>query len=401
VSEDRGSLTRRQALRGLGLVAGALAASAGPAGAVRHAFHGAHQSGVTTPVQSHLAMAAFDVVGSRGDLEALLARWTRAAARFVEGEPLPGSAGPTYPPADTGEARDLPAAGLTLTFGLGPSLFREELGLSARRPRALIDLPSFPGDRLDPARGGGDLMVQACADDPVVAFHAVRNLTRLGEGVVVSRWLQLGAGRTSSSEPGQRTPRNLLGFKDGTANLDPRDPRSMARYVWVAPRSDQRWMDGGTYLVARRIRIHLEAWAALSLGAQEATIGRRRDSGAPLTGTRESDPPRLDVRGPYGALVIPEGAHIRAASPSRNAGARLLRRGFTFTDGLDPRTGELDAGLMFLCFQNDPARQFVTLQSTLATSDALSTYVTHTGSAIFACPPGAARGDAIATGLFD
>jgi deferrochelatase/peroxidase EfeB len=399
VSNDpTGRISRRDALRGAGLITGALAV-ASPAGAVRYAFHAPHQSGVVTPVQDHLILAAFDVTGSHPQLRETLRTWTTAAQRLVEGEPVASDRSPVYPPADTGETIGLGAAGLTLTFGFGPSLFTERLGLAQRRPRALIDLPHFAGDRLDPGRCGGDLVVQACANDPVVAFHAVRNLARLSEGTLALRWLQRGDGRTSSTSSREQTPRNLLGFKDGTANLDARDTEAMRRHVWVGE-SDQPWMSGGTYLVARRIRVRVEAWSALSLETQQAAIGRFRASGAPLSGRRERDPLRLDAYGPYGTPLIATNAHVRVASAKENHGAVILRRGFNFVDGLDPRTGELDAGLMFICYQNDPAHQFVTLQSRLSELDALSTYTVHTGSAIFACPPGVARGASLDDAVF-
>jgi deferrochelatase/peroxidase EfeB len=227
----------------------------------------------------------------------------------------------------------------------------------------------------------------------------VRNLARLGAGTVVLRDLQLGSGRTSA--PGLReTPRNLLGFKDGTNNVRTDSATEMDEHVWVGDEGDQAWMRGGTYLVARRIRVHLEQWAALSLDTQQRAIGRARDSGAPLTGTREHDPLDLAVFDTMGQLVIPDSAHVRVASHQENQGVRILRRGYNFTDGLDPRTGELDAGLMFICFQRDPRRQFVTLQNRLAAHDALSRYLVHTGSGIFACPPGVPRERSIGEELF-
>ncbi len=395
-----GPLSRRDALRGLGLGAAALVGASSSAGATRYRFHGVHQSGVTTPIQDHLAMAAFDVSGTRAQLVATLRDWSAAARLFVEGRPLPPDGSAYLPPADTGEALDLPAAGLTLTFGFGPSLFDARFGLSRRRPHALIDLPTFPGDRMDPLRSGGDLVVQACAQDPVVAFHAVRNLARLAEGVAGVRWLQLGAGRTSGETTGA-TPRNLLGFKDGTANLDAADESAMARHVWVGDEGEQSWMRGGTYLVARRIRLHLERWSALTLDTQQATIGRFRASGAPLTGRAEHDPLRLGVYDHFGQPVIPDSAHVRVVSARENDGAVILRRGFNFVDGLDPVTGELDAGLMFLCFQKEPARQFVTLQTSLAAKDNLALYATHTGSGLYACPPGAPDGGYVGQALFE
>jgi len=395
-----GSISRRQMLAGSGLATAALVATAagsGMAGADTgtagtggtEPFHGAHQGGIATPEQARMAFAAFDVTGAdRGGLAALLASWTVAAERMTQGQVVAGGAGPFSPPGDTGEAVDLPAARLTLTVGFGPSLFDGRFGLGGSRPNALADLPAFAGDALDPARSGGDLCVQACADDAQVAFHAIHNLARLGLGTVALRYLQLGFGRTASAGGDSATPRNLLGFKDGTDNLVPTDAGAMDRFVWVDGSDDQSWMHGGTYLVARRIRVHLEAWDRSTLGDQERTIGRVKASGAPLGGAHERDAVDLSALDDFGNPRIPDSAHIRAAAPATNRGAAILRRGYSFVDGVDPTTGELDAGLFFICFQRDPSEQFVRIQTRLATQDALASYLDHTGSAVFACPPG-------------
>ena len=352
-----------------------------------------HQGGIATPEQTRMAFAAFDTTGTdRAALAELLAGWTRAAEHMTRGRALPGTAGPFAPPADTGEALDLPVARLTLTVGFGPSLFDGRFGLAPRRPRALVDLPAFPGDALEPGRTGGDLCVQACADDPQVAFHAIHNLARLGLGTVALRYLQLGFGRTAAAGGSPTTPRNLLGFKDGTRNVDATDGAAMDRSVWVDGPTDQPWMQGGTYLVARRIRVHLEAWDRSTLGDQERTIGRAKVTGAPLGSAHEHDPVDLHALDDFGALRIPDTAHIRAAAPATNHGVAILRRGYSFADGVDPSTGELEAGLFFICFQRDPSDQFVRIQRRLAAQDALTSYLVHTGSGVFACPPGPGPG---------
>jgi deferrochelatase/peroxidase EfeB len=402
VSGSEHQLSRRAALKGAGLAAAAaVAAATGTAAAtdLRQPFHGVHQAGVATPVQDHLAFATFDVAATgRVELASLLAAWAAAAERMAAGEPVAPARNDYYPPSDTGETADLATSSLTLTFGVGAGIFDARFGLASRRPSALVDLPAFPGDRLDPARSGGDLCVQACANDPVVAFHAVRNLARVGLGAVTLRHIQFGSGRASANTAGG-TPRNLLGFKDGTSNVRTESSEEMDRYVWVGAETDQPWMVGGTYMVARRIRVHLEEWSDLSLLDQQRAIGRFRRSGAPLTGRRESDPLELAQVDQFGAPVIPSAAHVRVASAETNGGVRLLRRGFNFADGVDPRTGELDAGLMFICFQKDPRDQFVRIQQRLASSDALSRYVVHTASALFAVAPGAAPGEPVAATL--
>jgi deferrochelatase/peroxidase EfeB len=400
VSRSRGpTFSRRQLLAGTGLAGAAAVVAAGttaagaatpdydPGGVLP--FHGEHQAGIVTPEQGRMVFAAFDVTSDRAGLAELLASWTAAAERMASGRALAGPSGTLVPPADTGEALGLPASRLTITVGYGPSLFDDRFGLASQRPRALVDLPAFAGDALDPTTCGGDLCIQACADDPQVAFHAVHNLARIALGSATIRYLQMGFGRTASSGPGSIPPRNLLGFRDGTDNLVPTDDESMRRHVWVDDGSDQPWMVGGSYLVARRIRIHLEAWDRSTLGQQEQTIGRHKANGAPLGEADENAPLDLSYFDSDGVPRIPVDAHIRLAAPVTNNGAALLRRGYSFLDGVDPTTGELDAGLFFVCFQKSPADQFVPIQQRLAALDALSAYTVHTGSGVFACPPGA------------
>jgi deferrochelatase/peroxidase EfeB len=276
---------------------------------------------------------------------------------------------------------------LTVTAGFGPSLFDDRFGLAPRRPALLRRLPALPGDELDLSRSGGDLAVQACSQDPQVAFHVLRNLARIGRGVVQMRWSQLGFGRTSATTSTQSTPRNLMGFKDGTRNVRGDDTTRMRQHVWVANGSDQAWMTGGSYLVARRIRMHIESWDRDALAAQQDVFGRNKLEGAPLTGSRETDVPDYAAKRADGTPVIPVNAHIRLAAPENNDGRAMLRRGYSFTDGVDPASGELDAGLFFLAFLNDP-RVFVDLQNKLGSLDALNEYIEHVGSGLFACPGG-------------
>jgi deferrochelatase/peroxidase EfeB len=411
-------VTRRRLLAGAGalgagilaspVAGGVLAASAGAAddaaGAgspARVPFYGRHQAGIATAQQRHLVFAGYDLTaGNRAQLGELLATWTAAAARMTAGEPLEGPDRPADPPPDTGEAVGLGPSRLTLTVGFGPGMFdhdhdHDRYGLGHRRPAALAVLPHFPGDELDPARSGGDLCVQSCADSLQVAFHAVHELTRIGLGAVTLRYYQLGFGFGSAgaAPPGVDTPRNLLGFHDGTANRTVEQPGGLDRHVWVGAGTDQPWLRGGTFLVARRVRIGLEAWARTALEDQEAAVGRHKLSGAPLGGRRQEQAPDFAATGPDGRPRIPASAHIRLASPGHNGGAQILRRSYNFADGVDPRTGELDAGLFFICFQRDPARQFARIQGHLAAADALTTgYLRHTASAVFACPPGVAPG---------
>jgi deferrochelatase/peroxidase EfeB len=375
-------------------VTGASATGAGPDAAV--AFHGEHQAGIVTPAQDRMHFVAFDVrTTERAELQALLRSWTAAAERMTAGhEAVVGAAvdgNPQAPPADTGEALGLAASGLTLTVGFGGSLFDDRFGLAAQRPAALADLPRFPQDDLDPARSGGDLCVQACANDPQVAVHAVRNLVRLGFGTVAVRWSQLGFGRTSSTSTTQSTPRNLFGFKDGTNNLKAEDGDALHEHVWAQPGDGPDWMVDGSYLVARRIRMHIEIWDRTSLAEQEAIVGRAKGTGAPLGQLQEFDPVDLHVNGPGGLPLVAADAHIRLASAHSLGGVRMLRRGYNFVDGSDGQ-GHLDAGLFFVCFVRDPHRQFVPMQRALSTRDVMMEYLEHNGSALFACPPGVRPG---------
>jgi deferrochelatase/peroxidase EfeB len=367
-------------------------------------FYGEHQAGIATPAQDRLVFAAFDFKGADEDtLRELLRLWTEAMYTMTQGQPVPSQTGAALnaqaPPIDTGEAAGLGPSRLTMTLGFGPSLFDDRLGLAARRPDALVEIPPFPGDRLLPPLCGGDLGVQACADDPQVAFHAVRNLARISRGVATIRWLQLGFGRTSTTSVSQATPRNLMGFKDGTNNLRREDTAGFSSHVWLGGDTDQGWMRGGSYLVTRRIRMRIESWDRASLREQEQIIGRRKTTGAPLNGQREFDAADLSATGADGAPAIPLKAHVRLAAQSPSA-AFLLRRGYSFTDGIDATTGELDAGLFFISYQRDPRTGFIAFQQKLSTDDALNEYIRHTGSAIFACPGGIQPGDIIGGGLF-
>jgi deferrochelatase/peroxidase EfeB len=362
-------------------------------------FYGPHQAGIVTPAQDRLHFVAFDVLtSSRVELVDLLRRWTAAAARMTAGQdagPVGAVSGPRQaPPDDTGEALGLPPARLTLTFGVGTGLFRDaqgrdRFGIADRRPAAFADLPAFARDALRPEISGGDLCVQACADDPQVAVHAIRNLARIGFGTVAVRWSQLGFGRTSSTSRSQATPRNLFGFKDGTANLKAEDADLLREHVWVAPGDGPEWMAGGSYLVTRKIRMLIENWDRSTLDDQELTIGRQKGSGAPLGQGDEFEPVDFGRRDDAGEPVVPADAHVRLAHPSTNRGARLLRRGYNFVDGSDG-LGRLDSGLFFMAYQRDPRTQFVRIHTQLSRLDALNEYIRHISSGIFACPPGVA-----------
>lgn len=398
-------------LLGAGLAAGAGAGALGTWAATRtparadsliYPFYGSHQGGITTEVQDHLHFASFDMMARTGrdDLTSLLEDWTYAAARMTQGLDVSASGAvggsPDAPPDDTGEALGLPASGLTITFGLGPSLFEkngeDRFGIQDRRPAELQDLPAFLGDDLRPLATGGDLCIQACADDPQVAVHAIRNLSRIAFGRATIRWSQLGFGRTSKTTAEQSTPRNLFGFKDGTANILAGDTQALDEHVWVAG-ADRAWMNGGTYLVARKIAMFIETWDRVRLNEQERIIGRNKGEGAPLSpqGAKEATEPDLAGAG------IDVASHVRLAHPTVNDGVRILRRGYNYVDGNDT-IGRLDAGLFFLSFQNSP-QKFTQLQKALST-DLLNEYIQHVGSGVWAIPPAPKDGESLAQALF-
>jgi len=305
---------------------------------------------------------------------------------------------------DSSETLGLDPARLTVTFGFGAGLFEKEgkdrYGLAASRPEALVDLPRFNGDQLVPTRTGGDLSVQACADDPLVAFHAVRQLARLAYDIAEVRWAHNGfASRPANGE----TPRNLMGFKDGTQT-----PQQIDKVVWVGE-DGPAWMRGGSYVVVRRIRMALEHWDRTNVAFQEQTFGREKVSGAPLGLKGELEPLGLDRTDKDENPIIPEHAHVRLANAATNGGAEILRRGYSYNDGVNftaerwpPwRQGmEYDAGLLFVCYQRDPRTGFIRIFKNMAKFDMLNQFVTHTGGGLFACPGGMRKGEFIGQPLF-
>jgi deferrochelatase/peroxidase EfeB len=424
--DDGSQPARGVSRRGLlGLVsAGAAGLAAGAAGGVTLAstipptsgspdattypFYGEHQSGITTPAQDRLHFAAFTVSPTldRDGLIELLSDWTAAAARLTAGLDVSEDGalgGPDMaPPDDTGEALDLPPSGLTITFGFGPTLFTDQdgvdrFGIAAQRPPGLERLPRFAGDALRPEWSDGDLCIQACADDPQVAVHAIRNLSRIAFGRASVAWSQLGFGRTSSTSTTQKTPRNLFGFKDGTANLKLEDRSAVDEWVWSGG-EDVAWMRGGSYLVTRKIRMIIEVWDRQQRLEQERVIGRSKGEGAPLSGGAEFSEPDFETTGAAGERLIDPTSHVRLAHPSNVGGIRLLRRGYNYVDGSDP-LGTLDAGLFFISFQRSVGN-FVAVQEAIAT-DALAEYLKHVGSAVFAVPPGARENEYIGRRLFE
>jgi deferrochelatase/peroxidase EfeB len=365
----------------------------------QYAFYGeAEQAGIKTPPQRHVFYMTFNLTATRQqDLQVLLARWSGAIAQLVKGEPI-GVVEPTRANGvgrDTGEALDLAPAALTVTVGLGPKIFTDAFGLSQHKPPLLRELARLPSDALAPYLTGGDLSLQACADDPQVAYHAIRDLARIAKdtGVAETLWSVLGFGRASAGK-GQSTPRNLLGFKDGTRNI--KESADLDKFVWVD--DGPPWQRHGTYQVARKIKLSIENWDTDRVSDQSNVLGRFKISGAPLTGAVEFDTPDFEKKGADGNLVIPATAHIRLAAHENNGGLKILRRSYNYIDGISP-VGQLDAGLLFIAYMRDPAN-FETLQAKLGASDALNEYLSHIGSAIFFIPPAPREGSYIGEPMF-
>jgi deferrochelatase/peroxidase EfeB len=372
------------------------------------AFHGARQAGIATPPQAHLSFASFDVTTeSHAALRGVLRRWTAAAAAITAGRQyVPPERNQSLPPADPGESVGLAPSRLTLTFGFGPTLFerdgQDRFGLAGRRPSALRPLPRFSGEALEQASSGGDLCVQACAEDPQSTFHAIHLMAMLAAAEARMRWMHVGFRTRPAGDAA--TGRNLLGFKDGTRNIRTADAAALNDFVWVQGDDQPRWMRGGTYLVARRIEIVLSAWDSLTLPEQERAIGRYKLSGAPLGAHHEQDQINLAAVDRQGNSIIPIDAHVRIASPETNGALRILRRGYSFSRGATPgsvdRGGhQLDGGLFFIGFTRDLDR-FAPLLRRVMSRDALNEFTLHTGSAVFAVPPGVRPGGFIGDQLF-
>ncbi|WP_327316303.1 iron uptake transporter deferrochelatase/peroxidase subunit [Streptomyces sp. NBC_01235] len=402
-------LTRRRLLGtagATGVVLGAAGGAAGYAAAPSQAtplssigadevmFHVKHQPGITQGLQARGHLVAFDLAAGAGRKEAaaLLRRWSETARRLMAG----GAAAND----DTDVARDAGPSSLTLTFGFGNSFFART-GLEKQRPVALDPLPDFSSDHLDKARSNGDLWVQIGANDALVAFHALRAIQKDAGSAAKVRWQMNGFNRTPGATAHPMTARNLMGQLDGTRNPKPADSDFDQRiFVPDSGTKDPAWMANGSYAVVRRIRMLLDDWEKLSLTAQEQVIGRKKSDGAPLSGGGETTAMDLEKTDAKGDLIVPINAHARITRPDQNGGAAMLRRPFSYHDGIDP-DGTPDAGLLFVCWQADPLRGFVTVQRKLDRGDALSKYIRHETSGLFAVPGGAAEGEYVGQRLLE
>ncbi|MEU7020695.1 iron uptake transporter deferrochelatase/peroxidase subunit [Streptomyces sp. NPDC046203] len=356
-------------------------------------FHGKHQAGISTPLQSRGHLVAFDLVPGAGRKEAaaLLRRWSATARTLMAGG-TPGT--------DTGVSLDAGPSSLTLTFGFGRTFF-DRTGLTAHRPSQLDPLPAFSSDVLDPKQSEGDLWVQIGANDALVAFHALRAVQKDAAGAARVRWQMNGFNRSAGATAQPMTARNLMGQVDGTNNPVPAQA-SFDQQIYVPDTASgaQAWMAGGSYAVVRRIRMLLDDWEGLSREKQEQVIGRRKSDGAPLSGGSETTPLDLNKLGADGKTVIPNNAHSRISAPAQNGGASMLRRPFSYHDGI-AADGTPDAGLLFIAWQADPLRGFVPVQRKLDRGDALSTFIRHEASGLFAVPGGPATGEYVGQRLLE
>lgn len=367
--------------------------TASPAGATRIEFEGAHQSGITTPSQRHAILAAFTVTANdRADLVEMFRNATVETRALMAGVPAPAR-DKLLPPVDNLIVGvEPPPDALTITFAVGESLFDERYGLRAQRPRQLVAMPNFPNDEPHADQSHGDLLVQVCAESPEGCNHALRRLMRVTRAELTLKWMLPGFQEPNRLGPARASQRNLMGFKDGTANLEPADDAEMDELVWVQPGDDEPdWAVGGTYVVARRIRMRVEFWDRTALHTQEAIIGRFKDTGAPLDGEFETDVPAY-ADDPDG-LRTPLTAHIRLANPRTAATekSRILRRGFNFSQGFTP-DGQLDQGLLFVCFQRSLVDGFLAVQERL-NGEALEEYIRPVGGGFYFALPGVTTAD--------
>ncbi|WP_203181472.1 iron uptake transporter deferrochelatase/peroxidase subunit [Streptomyces pratensis] len=366
-------------------------------GSTEAMFHGKHQAGITTPLQARGHLVAFDLAPGAGRKEAaaLMRRWSAVAERLMAGEPTDTGRG-----HDTGVALDAGPSSLTVTFGFGRTFFTRT-GLTGHRPAALDPLPSFSSDQLDVRRSDGDLWIQIGADDALVAFHALRALQKEAGSAARVRWQMNGFNRTPGTTDRPMTARNLMGQVDGTNNPKPAESDFEGRiFVQDGGSSEYAWMAGGSYAVVRRIRMLLDDWEELTVKRQEQVIGRSKADGAPLSGGSEDTAMDLDKTGPDGKLLIPSNAHARISSPEKNGGAAMLRRPFSYHDGIS-EDGTPDAGLLFICWQADPFKGFIPVQRKLDRGDALSPFIRHETSGLFAVPGGAASGEYVGQRLLE
>lgn len=390
---DRREFLKKAGIGGAGLALGVSGASAFFAnkaqeekkisdGGEEISFYGEHQAGITTPMQKNIYFVVLDLHSTdKEEVIQMFKDWTDYSSKLVDGELVKkDSSNALLPPSDTGETVGLNPYRLTLTFGVSAD-FLKKMGLEKKRPKEFRDLPPFPKEQLQEKYTGGDIVIQACADDEQVAFHAVRNLVRKARNTVTMKWSQSGFAAIGDR---MSTPRNLFGFKDGTANVT--KEKDFDKVIWT---DSDDWMNGGTYMAVRRIQMFLETWDRTNLQEQENTFGRYKESGAPFGKKDEFDEVDLDL--------LPVDSHVRLA---KEVNKPIYRRSYSYSDGIVEKTGQFDTGLLFLAFQKNPD-SFVKVQTNLGAEDKMNEYVTHIGSGLFACFAGVKKGEYLGQKLFE
>lgn len=390
---DRREFLKKAGIGGAGLALGVSGASAFFAnkaqeekkisdGGEEISFYGEHQAGITTPMQKNIYFVVLDLHSTdKEEVIQMFKDWTDYSSKLVDGELVKkDGSNALLPPSDTGETVGLNPYRLTLTFGVSAD-FLKKMGLEKKRPKEFRDLPPFPKEQLQEKYTGGDIVIQACADDEQVAFHAVRNLVRKARNTVTMKWSQSGFAAIGDR---MSTPRNLFGFKDGTANVT--KEKNFDQVIWT---DSDDWMKGGTYMAVRRIQMFLETWDRTNLQEQENTFGRYKESGAPFGKKDEFD--EVDL------ALLPVDSHVRLA---KEVNKPIYRRSYSYSDGIVEKTGQFDTGLLFLAFQKNPD-SFVKVQTNLGAQDKMNEYVTHIGSGLFACFAGVKKGEYLGQKLFE
>lgn len=421
-SHDVNEPSRRRLLKNIGALGGALALSGGCP--VAHAakpqsapgtlspdarmetqpFHGLHQAGVLTPLQASMMLVAFDVLASdKADLTRLFKLLTDRITFLTIGGPAPETPNPRLPPMDSGILGPYIAPdNLTITVSVGQSLFDERYGLAAHAPKKLQRMTGFPNDALDAAICHGDLLLQICANTQDTVIHALRDIIKHSPDLLSVRWKREGfISDHAARSKGKETPVNLLGFKDGTANPDSHDAKLMDNIVWVTEgQGEPAWAIGGSYQAVRIIQFHVEFWDRTPLKEQQTIFGRDKHSGAPLGMQHEHDVPDY-AKDPDGEVIALD-SHIRLANPRtpETASSLMMRRGYSYSLGVT-NAGQLDMGLLFVCFQHDLEKGFLTVQKRL-NGEALEEYIKPIGGGYFFVLPGVpARSGYLAQSLLE
>ncbi|MDK2632582.1 iron uptake transporter deferrochelatase/peroxidase subunit [Pantoea stewartii subsp. indologenes] len=402
---------RRRLLKGLGMLGGAAAVGAGcpfHAGAAeqpdsfapgtvtpnarqqRQPFYGVHQAGIITPQQAAMMLVAFDVLTSdRRELQRLFQLLTQRIAFLTAGGKAPAVVNPQLPPMDSGIlGAEIAPDNLTITVSVGNALFDGRFGLAALKPAKLQPMTRFPNDSLDASQCHGDLLLQICANTQDTVIHALRDIIKHTPDLLGVRWRREGfISDHAARSAGKETPINLLGFKDGTANPDTHNHALMDKLLWVTEdQHEPAWARNGSYQAVRLIRFHVEMWDRTPLGEQQTIFGREKLSGAPLGMKNEHDVP--DYRNDPDGQIIALDAHIRLANPRTPAteSSLMLRRGYSYSSGVSA-SGQLEMGLLFVCYQHDLELGFLTVQNRL-NGEALEEYIRPFGGGYFFVMPG-------------